>query len=250
MDNYEININGLIIRGADLDYIKSVCFESNIDESNIKTIQIDTTIYTDLKTPRLKKLQIDKDKDHRAVDWNTELLVTLETEYEYARGVSERGLLKSKTYLHNSEKILKISYDYILNIIGNIEQQEINISWYNEDDTINDLKKEKGFVVFSQDESKKASYKRRESIISMLEADIESMVKAGASTEAEVIAGIEMAKQLLSDVSTEVSIFKTSSDSTPLINKLASITTTYPILNGYVAPNVTVLMYIADFLTY
>lgn len=252
MTKYKIITIEGVIESPNLDAIKGFCLQFDLPFSEIETYEDNTTYapFTEPKIARIKALQIEPNKDHRAVDWNTELLVTLASEYEYGKTVMDRGLLKSKTYFHKNDKILKITYDYVMNSIGNIEQQEINIAWYNEDDTINENKKEKGFVVFSQDESKKASYKRREAIISMLETDIENMVKGGSSTRQEMVVGIEMAKQLLSDVSTEVSIFKTSSDTMPLINKLENLTYAYPILNGSVAPNVTVLMYISDFLTY
>lgn len=214
----------------------------------------DVSSYYDLesivKVPRIKALQVNPSKDFRTVDHNSELNVTLEAKELFGEATDNKGLLIQKVYAHEEKDIFKVDYEYTLNEVKEITHQKVILTWHNIDGSENELIKDKGFVKLSKKVSREAVRKRRESIVMLLEIAVMGLLKSSASTPEEYAGPVLLGANLLSDVTAELDQYKNSGRYEPLAAKLPTITATYPFLNQEIAPSVTVIQYIINFLNY
>lgn len=222
-----------------------------LDNGNLVKVTIEEFDFlTTSAIPRILSYQIDNRKDFRAVDLNSELTISLDSEEVYGQLVGNRGLLLKKKYTHNGIDILFIDYDYQFNSINEITHQRTILYWYNENGQINDLIKDKGWVKLSSKDRTIATVKRREAIIGQLKDTIKLMMSQNANNDLELNASIDYGNSLIAHVSNEIDIFTKSGKSQLLINKLDSSVTLYPFLLDELAPNFTVIDYINNFLNY
>lgn len=223
-------------------------FEGISDENVLQSI-IDAHDSTP-KELRITSLQVDSGKFYHSIDHNIDLNVTLDCEETFGQDTTTRGLLIKKEYIYNNELIFKIDYDYVFDLIRQIVQQGIVLTWYYTDGTECENVKDKGFYHLSTKESRNATKKRREAVIMLLETSIISLLASNSSGETEYLANINMGANLLGEVSVENEKFKQTGLPQPIFDKLNSITAEYPILLSELQPSYTVLQYITDFLTY
>lgn len=227
-----------------------ICEKVLILDSGYTDVSIHFTDFRQDKTPRIKALQINKNKHFHAVDHNTELTVSLEKEDIYGEVINDRALLIRKEYKHEGIDILKIEYFFSFGVVNDITHKRIVLSWYNNDGTINVEVKDKGNRKLSKKESRTATRKRRETAVLMLEYAILDINKANTSTDAEYQAAVDNGASMLSDVSVEIGKYENSGRVNALETKLNSITGDYPMLLDEIQPSYTILQYIVDFLNY
>jgi hypothetical protein len=202
------------------------------------------------KTPRIVALQIDKSKPFQAIDFNNELMVGLDVKTTFGAEQSNRGLLISKTYKNNSDDVAKIDYEFKFNDIGEPSEKRTVISWYNNDGTINEQIKDKGFQLLSFDERRTAVKLRRTSVISLLEIQVMNLLKSGATSPEQANALVGVGANLMSNLSAEVNQFIQSGREDGIVLKLDQLKTTYTFLQANIAPGVTAIDFINEFLNY
>lgn len=200
--------------------------------------------------PRILKYQIDKNQDFRTVNHNTDLTVSLDIEEVFGLESNNRGLLISKIYRMDEKKIFEISYNYNFGIINQVTHQQLVLNWYNEDGELNPLSKDKGFKKLSKKQERDVVFKRRTSIIFLLEVEIIKLLSAGATSDEEAGQMIDLGASLMEDISIEIGKFKNSGHPQPIVDKLTSLQANYPFLSNEIAPGVTVINYVSNFLTY
>lgn len=207
-----------------------------------------------LKTPLVKSYQLDKKKDFRSLN-SRDLSVPVEKNEIYGEEKSNRGLLLQKDFFILGTKVFSIDYEYQFDVINTISAQKQIKTWYNFDGTIHDVESYEdyvaaSFVNFSQKEKRRATYRRRESIIMMLEAKLIAFVASQASTEEEMKIGVANGASLLAEISEEKAKFIDSGITSFIINKLTELKTNYPVLLSEILPNITVEAFVVDFLDY
>lgn len=225
-------------------YGKKILNEPQLDS----LIQEHNHLISDL--PRLLKYQIDKNQDFRRVNHNTDLTVSLDVEEMFGEDQSNRGLLIKKVYRLNEEDLFFIDYLYQFGIIGQVTHQKLTLKWYNEDGQINQIIKDKGFKKLSKKQERDVVFKRRSSIIFLLEVEIIKLLSAGTTNDEEAGQMIDLGATLMEEISIEIGKFKNSGHGQPIVDKLTQLQSTYTFLGGELAPGVTVIGYISNFLNY
>ena len=117
-------------------------------------------ITNSLNYPKIIKYQFDRSKDFRTIDHNTELIVALKSKEICGTDISNRGLLIKKEYFYDNELIFFIDYAYRFDDVGQISEQSLILKWLNENNQVNNLIKDKGFVPFSKNEMRVAVRKQ------------------------------------------------------------------------------------------
>jgi hypothetical protein len=213
-------------------------------------LDFEIPIKESISEPRIKAFQIDKNKDFRAVDLNNEVTVTFDIKEVLGIAQADRGILLKKEYSYNQIPILDIEYEWQLNSIEELWKQRPVLKWYNEDGSINQLIKDKGWKTFNSKERTESTIKRREAIIGQLREAIKTMMSQNATNDTELNASINYGNQLIAHVSIEIDTFTKSGKLNSLITKLDNSTAAFPFLLNQLAPGYTVINHIHDFLNY
>lgn len=220
---------------------KEIDLNSIFDFDSVEFIQNDLAI---------NKYIRNKTVHFHDLDHNKHLTVSLDKEEVFGEEKSNRGLLIKKIYSHNEEELFEINYDYEINSIGAITKQKVLIKWRDIEGNFHPEIKDKGFAKLSKRKSRKATRNRRETVVLLLETKIIELLSSSATTQEEYVASVGLGAEMLAELSIEINKFKNSGVRTHLTNKLEEIKTTYTMLQGEIAPGVTVIDFINDFLDY
>lgn len=202
----------------------------------------------------IKDYQIDSKKDFRVLG-KRDLKQLPIVQYTYGEDFDTRGLLLEEKHYYDDFLAFSITYEYELDSTNDTDSQKKIPYWYQYDESIHDTSNypeqlNSEFIPFSPTKKRKAIYKRRESIIAILEAKTVQLITSGATSEADAEAGLISATNFLAEVSVEKQQYVDTGIPSFLVNKINSLKPSYPFLSEEVAPGVTLDMFVADFLTY
>jgi hypothetical protein len=192
--------------------------------------------------PKISRLVKNKNNKHfHDIDYTLELNTVLHrTEY-----FGEKGLLTKVEYygdLDKTDKVLEFNRTYIHNPVQGVTHKHTKRTYYNVDGTVNSSISDKGLYKYTENQSRKATLRRRENIIFNIEKVIIQVI-IDESPDQDLNSNMILASEFVSEISTSKNNFISSGNPTSLLTKIAT-STNYPFLTWEVSEGVSVEQFI------
>ncbi len=206
-------------------------------------------------TPRIIGLQIEDSGNHfHKINYKKDLKHSLQKDLFF----ETPGLLTRVEYFEDNEKnipVLTIHREYTVEPNTRaIQAKRTKRVYFCEDGTEHPEIKDGGWYMYTPGESRQATHRRRVNIVNTIEADLVSLLSALAGPDVEALKqSMNMAAELMSQLSTSVNRFFLSGDASEVITTVNDplVQISYPFLAATIpGTGATGAQYITAKLTY